>query len=101
VKATARDFIARCARNGLAFAISAFSYTPGDPDFSVLMRPGSKKSSAAQSLILQIIEDIRHNGVTAEELAKVKKIALSQELASLRPCAPGDRSRTNWFSLAI
>src|SRR5437763_14717657 len=43
-----------------------------------------KNLSAAQSLILQIIEDIRENGVTAEELAKGKKIALSQELASLR-----------------
>src|SRR6266566_4080731 len=54
---------------GLAFAISAFSYTPGDPGLlgvDAVLDP--KNRSAAQSLILQIIEDIRHNGVTAEEL---------------------------------
>ncbi len=71
--------------SGLVFAISAFSYTPGDPGLlgvDAVLDP--KNRSAAQSLILQIIEDIRHNGVTAEELAKGKKIALSQELASLR-----------------
>src|SRR5205809_5404113 len=71
--------------SGLAFAISAFSYTPGDPGLlgvDAVLDP--KNRSAAQSLILQIIGEIRHNGVTAEELAKGKKIALSQELASLR-----------------
>src|SRR5436309_1015811 len=71
--------------SGLAFSISAFSYTPGDPGIlgvDAILDP--KNRSAAQSLILQIIEDIRRDGVSAEELAKGKKIALSQELASLR-----------------
>src|SRR5437763_16530466 len=57
-----------------------------------------KNLSAAQSLILQIIEDIRENGVTAEELAKGKKIVLSQELASLRTMrGQATDLGTNWF----
>src|SRR5437588_7517614 len=85
--------------SGLAFSISAFSYTPGDPGLlgvDAVLDP--KNRSAAQSLILQIIEDIRHNGVTAEELAKGKKIALSQELASLRTMrGQATDLGTNWF----
>src|SRR6478736_7399451 len=85
--------------SGLAFAISAFSYTPGDPGIlgvDAVLDP--KNRSAAQSLILQIIEEIRHNGVTAEELAKSKKIALSQELASLRTMrGQATDLGTNWF----
>src|SRR5438552_11615955 len=57
-----------------------------------------KNRSAAQSLILQMIEDIRCNGVSAEELAKGKKIALSQELASLRTMrGQATDLGTNWF----
>src|SRR5437763_16511674 len=57
-----------------------------------------KNLSAAQSLILQIIEDIRENGVTAEELAKGKKIVLSQEIASLRTMrGQATDLGTNWF----
>src|SRR5205823_10685431 len=85
--------------SGLAFAISAFSYTPGDPGLlgvDAVLDP--KNRSAAQRLILQIIEEIRHNGVTAEELAKGKKIALSQELASLRTMrGQATDLGTNWF----
>src|SRR5437764_175209 len=85
--------------SGLAFAISAFSYTPGDPGIlgmDAILDP--KNRSAAQSLILQIIEDIRENGVTAEELGKGKKIALSQELASLRTMrGQATDLGTNWF----
>src|SRR5438445_689647 len=85
--------------SGLAFSISAFSYTPGDPGLlgvDAVLDP--KNRSAAQSLILQIIEDIRRNGVTAEELAKGKKIALSQKLASLRTMrGQATDLGTNWF----
>src|SRR5205085_6812259 len=53
---------------------------------------------AAQRLILEMIEDIRRDGVTAEELAKGKKIALSQELASLRTMrGQATDLGTNWF----
>src|SRR5437763_1704774 len=85
--------------SGLAFSISAFSYTPGDPGIlgvDAILDP--KNRSAAQSLILQIIEDIRRDGVSAEELAKGKKIALSQELASLRTMrGQATDLGTNWF----
>src|SRR5437764_2076463 len=85
--------------SGLAFSISAFSYTPGDPGIlgvDAILDP--KNRSAAQSLILQMIEDIRCNGVSAEELAKGKKIALSQELASLRTMrGQATDLGTNWF----
>src|SRR5437868_11504400 len=85
--------------SGLAFAISAFSYTPRAPvilGVDAILDP--KNRSAAQSLILQMIEDIRCNGVSAEELAKGKKIALSQELASLRTMrGQATDLGTNWF----
>ncbi|PYI77193.1 MAG: hypothetical protein DMF04_06900 [Verrucomicrobia bacterium] len=85
--------------SGLAFAISAFSYTPGDPGIlglDAILDP--KNRSAAQGLIFHTIEDIRRNGATAEELAKGKKIALSQELASLRTMrGQATDLGTNWF----
>src|SRR5204863_5692336 len=85
--------------SGLAFAISAFSYTPGDPGIlglDAILDP--KNRSAAQELIFHTIEDIRRNGATAEELGKGKKIALSQELASLRTMrGQATDLGTNWF----
>jgi zinc protease len=85
--------------SALAFAISAFSYTPGDPGIlgiDAILDPENRE--ATQSLILQMIEDIRGDGVTAEELAKGKKIALSQELASLRTMrGQATDLGTNWF----
>src|SRR5207247_10254562 len=64
--------------SGLAFSISAFSYTPGDPGIlgvDAILDP--KNRSAAQSLILQIIEDIRRDGVSAEALTMGKKTRLT------------------------
>ena len=85
--------------SGLAFAISAFSYTPGDPGIlgvDAILDPQNRE--ATQNLILQMIEDIRRDGVTAEELAKGKKIVLSQELASLRTMrGQATDLGTNWF----
>ena len=85
--------------SGLAFAISAFSYTPGDPGIlgvDAILDPQNRE--ATQNLISQIIEDIRRGGVTAEELAKGKKIVLSQELASLRTMrGQATDLGTNWF----
>jgi zinc protease len=69
---------------GLAFAVSAFSYTPGDPGmFGVDATVDPKKREASQQLILQIIAEINQAGVTAEELMKAKKISLSHHLDSL------------------
>jgi zinc protease len=69
---------------GLAFSISAFSYTPGDPGlFGVEATVDPKKREAAEQLALRIVDDVKQAGVTAEELAKAKKITLSHHLGAL------------------
>src|ERR1700751_4442215 len=69
---------------GLAFSISAFSYTPGDPGlFGLDATLDPKKREAAETLALQILDEIKQNGVTADELEKAKKITLSQHLGAL------------------
>jgi zinc protease len=69
---------------GLAFSISAFSYTPGDPGlFGVDATVDPKKHEAAEQLALRIVDEVKHAGVTAEELAKAKKIMLSHHLGAL------------------
>jgi zinc protease len=69
---------------GLAFGISAFSYTPGDPGlFGIDATLDPKKREAAEQLALQIVDEIKHAGVTADELEKAKKITLSQHLGAL------------------
>ena len=69
---------------GLAFRISAFSYTPGDPGlFGIDATVDPKKREAAEQLSLQIVDDVKHAGVTADELAKAKKITLSHHLGAL------------------
>src|SRR5690242_10087758 len=69
---------------GLAFGISAFSYTPGDPGlFGIDATLDPKKREAAEQLALQIVDEIKHAGVTADELDKAKKITLSQHLGAL------------------
>jgi zinc protease len=69
---------------GLAFGVSAFSYTPGDPGLlGVDATVDPKKRDAAEQLILQIIDEVKQAGVTADELMKAKKMALSHHLDSL------------------
>jgi zinc protease len=69
---------------GLAFSISAFSYTPGDPGlFGVDATVDPKKREAAEQVALRIVDDVKQAGVTAEELAKAKKIILSHHLGAL------------------
>src|SRR5216110_3769522 len=69
---------------GLAFSIAAFSYTPGDPGlFGIDATVDPKKREAAEQLALQIADDVKHAGVTAEELTKAKKITLSHHLGAL------------------
>src|SRR6059036_3862082 len=69
---------------GLAFSISAFSYTPGDPGlFGVDATVDPKKREAAEQLALRIVDEVKQAGVTAEELAKAKKIMLSHHLGAL------------------
>jgi zinc protease len=69
---------------GLAFSISAFSYTPGDPGlFGIDATLDPKKRDAAEKLALQILDEVKQNGVTADELEKAKKITLGQHLGAL------------------
>jgi zinc protease len=69
---------------GLAFSIAAFSYTPGDPGMlGVDATVDPKNREAAEKLILEIVDQVKSGGVTAEELSKAKKTQLSQQLAQL------------------
>ena len=84
---------------GLAFGISAFSYTPGDPGLlgiDATVEPA--KREASQELVLDILEEIKQEGVTSDELAKAKKISLSHHLGSLTTMR-GQASDlgSNWF----
>src|SRR5205814_7291732 len=84
---------------GLAYGVSAFSYTPGDPGLlgiDATVEP--EKRDATRDLILKIIKQIKASGVTAEELAKAKKISLSHHLGALTTMR-GQASDlgSNWF----
>src|SRR5881409_2293589 len=69
---------------GLAFRISAFSYTPGDPGlFGIDATLDPKKREAAEQLVLRIVDEVKQSGVTAEELIKAKKMSLSHQLVAL------------------
>jgi zinc protease len=69
---------------GLAFGISAFSYTPGDPGlFGIEATVDPKNREAAEKEILRLVENVKKSGVRNEELTKAKKIALSHHLDSL------------------
>src|SRR5437016_1523565 len=84
---------------GLAFGISAFSYTPGDPGlFGIDATLDPKKRYAAEQLVLRIIDEVKQAGVTAEELTKAKKISLSHHLGALTTMR-GQASDigSNWF----
>ena len=69
---------------GLAYAVSAFSYTPGDPGIlGVDATTDPSKREAAEKLILQIVEEVKSGGITEAELEKSKKICLSHQLGTL------------------
>src|SRR3954468_23686748 len=86
-------------QTGLAYGVSAFSYTPGDPGLlgiDATVEPESR--DATRDEILTIIETIKQAGVTAAELAKAKKISLSHHLGALTTMR-GQASDlgSNWF----
>src|SRR5881397_3128077 len=69
---------------GLAFSISAFSYTPGDPGlFGIDATVDPKKREPAEQLALRIVDEVKSAGVTADELEKAKKLTLSHHLGAL------------------
>jgi zinc protease len=84
---------------GLAYGVSAFSYTPGDSGLlgiDATVEPDNRHK--VRDLILEIISDLKKTGVTADELAKAKKISLSHHLGSLTTMR-GQASDlgSNWF----
>jgi zinc protease len=84
---------------GLAYGVSAFSYTPGDPGLlGIDATVESENRDATRDLILKILDDVKTDGVTAEELAKAKKISLSHHLGALTTMR-GQASDlgSNWF----
>src|SRR5207244_8824602 len=69
---------------GLVFGVSAFSYTPGDPGLlGIDATVDPKNREPAEQLILQIIDELKQAGATADELTKAKKMALSHHLDAL------------------
>ncbi|HEX4641513.1 MAG TPA: pitrilysin family protein [Chthoniobacterales bacterium] len=85
--------------SGLAYGVSAFSYTPGDPGLlgiDATVEP--EKRDPTRDLILKIVDDIKAKGVTSDELAKGKKISLSHHLGALTTMR-GQASDlgSNWF----
>lgn len=74
----------RIREAGLAFQISAFCYTPGDPGvFGLEATVDPAKRSEVERSVLEIVDELKRNGVTADELTKAKKISLSHHLDSL------------------
>ena len=64
--------------------ISAFSYTPGYAGlFGIDATVDPKKREGAEQLALQIVDQVKQSGVTADELTKAKKIMLSHHLGAL------------------
>jgi zinc protease len=69
---------------GLAYRISAFSYTPGDPGlFGIDATLDPTKREAAEQLVLRMLDEVKQSGVTAEELMKAKKMSFSHHLGDL------------------
>ncbi|HSH39134.1 MAG TPA: pitrilysin family protein [Chthoniobacterales bacterium] len=84
---------------GLAFGVSAYSYTPGQPGIlGIDATTEPAKRDATRQLILEIVREIQESGVISDELAKAKKISLSHHLASLTTMR-GQASDlgSNWF----
>jgi len=70
--------------SGLAYSVSAFSYTPGDPGLlGIDATVDPAKRDAVRDLVLKMIDEIKQGGVKAEELTKSKKILLSHHLGTL------------------
>ncbi|WP_349775322.1 M16 family metallopeptidase [Geitlerinema calcuttense] len=69
----------------LVKSISAFAYTPGYPGlFGVAAICEPDKRAAAQSAILEMIEQIKNKPVTRDELEKAKKSFISSALGARR-----------------
>jgi zinc protease len=84
---------------GLAYGVSAFSYTPGDPGLlGIDATVELENRDATRDLVLKIVDEIKTAGITPDELAKAKKISLSHHLGALTTMR-GQASDlgSNWF----
>ena len=84
---------------GLVFGISSYSYTPGDPGvFGIDATLEPENRARVEEMILGLVKDVQKDGVSAEELAKAKKISLSHSLGMLTTMR-GQASDlgSNWF----
>lgn len=69
---------------GLVHGISAYNYTPADAGlFGVEATLDPDKREACEKAVLQAMDDLKKQGVTAEELAKAKKQTVSSHLHQL------------------
>ena len=68
----------------LTHAISAFSYVPAEPGlFGVEMTTDPENRQTALDAAMAIIADVQRDGITAPELAKAKRVLLSNQLNAL------------------
>ena len=68
----------------LAHSISAFSYVPAEPGlFGLELTTDPDKRQAALDAALAIVAEVQRDGITAPELAKAKRVLLSNQLNAL------------------
>ena len=68
----------------LAHSISAFSYVPAQPGlFGIEATTDPDKREATEQAALELVAQIGREGLTAAELAKAKRVILSNQLNSL------------------
>jgi zinc protease len=68
----------------LAHSISAFSYVPSEPGiFGIEATTDPDKRLATEAAALEIIGEIRRDGVSAPELSKAKRVILNNQLNAL------------------
>ncbi len=69
---------------GLVHSISAYTYTPGDPGlFGVEAMLDPDKREATQKAVLEMMEQVKQQGVSTAELEKAKRQMLNGHLNSL------------------
>lgn len=68
----------------LAHSISAFSFTPAHPGlFGVEAVVDVEKRPALESEVMRILDEVKNDGVTKEELEKAKRMILGSQIESL------------------
>ncbi len=84
---------------GSAHAIHAWCYTPGQPGlFGVDATLDPDKRETVQKGVLAILEELKRDGITPEELAKAKKQTLAGHLSGLATTrGKASDLGTNWM----